>query len=332
MKPTGIVQEKTIEISSDNPLDQLQELYDYALHLLNTNQTLDAIDLLKGLINECNQHVKKFYLGTQEECILVPRFYLIYGNSLRKYATLEIKDGEELVKYLIAARDQFELGLEKEQDGFKNDILVELLLLNLFQDEIIKNQKLMSSTREIISSIKSLKLRNDQTLRLGLYIQEYADQLNQLNDRMEWNNIALSFLRDLEEKIDENDTLYLSIVDGICDCYLSMANFYAEQGNIRDSESDECVSFCSDIESAKSVLGLALEWVDKALKQSNYAPCLAKKGEILIYMADISADLQNAQESEDFYQKAIEALKECHSIDSKILPDSFLELIRGIES
>lgn len=154
---------------------------------------------------------------------------------------------------------------------------------------------------------------------MGLGVQEYSNCIDQEDARMDWNDFALNILEKLD--FSENDDDNLARIDGIAQCFLSKANYYAEQAQ---DETD----FCSDTDKAMSFLNKGLEWIQKALHEnSQYAQGLATKGEILIYISDINAQLQNSTESENYYNEALEAFKKCQEVDATVLPDQFFELL-----
>lgn len=296
-------------------IDQLQEMYDYALYLMHEKK--DASDLFKGLINECDLNVKKVYLENFRNSILVPQFYLIYGNALREYAKT-IREQDDFQDCLDMARDQYELGLEKDDDGYHKEINLEIILLNLFQVSAMGGAEVENISRNSIKD-KLKSFDKYQSLKLGLGIQEYSNCIDQEDARMDWNDFALNILQNLE--LSENDEDNLTRIDGIAQCFLSKANYYAEQ-SLDETE------VCSNTDKALSFLKQGLEWIQKALQQnSEYAQGLATKGEVLIYISDIYAQLQISTESENYYNDALKAFQKCHAVDATVLPDQFFELL-----
>ena len=213
---------------------------------------------------------------------------------------------------------------------------MELIALNLYQGGMnseIRVEIVDRITKELIrDNIKDFS--QDQVLKIGLELQKYANFMDNLQDRKEWNDLAVDYLKNLE--FDKSNDNYWSCMDGIASCFLSMANYYAEQVQEEEQEDLEDSSLvCTDCESAieylkqgtiKTLIILGLSWTDKALEANgNYAPVLATRGEILIYLSDIQAQLENSKESEIYYKDAIESFRKCQAIDPTVLPDQFFD-------
>lgn len=310
-------------VVENNRQGELEELYLYLLSLKNSESSRENAekvdDLVKGIINECDFMIKS---GQK----LSYKFYWIYGFALREYAYILLKQDEQeeqaeqdFIKVLEIARDQLEIGLDILKDSTepkdstldisKHDFVLEVLMMDLQE---LKDLEI----KEVKQKIESFDSK--QMLRVGMGIKDYANFMTEEESRMEWNDFGISILVNSKG----NKELEKVKNDGIAQCFLSKANYYAES-----EEDDEDIKVCSNTDKAIEFISAGLEFVQKCLDLGDFAQGFATKGELLIFLSDINAQLGNETESEIYYKEALNDFKKCHELDSTVLPEEFFDLI-----
>jgi len=315
-------------------MKDLEDLYLYleSLKSINSIENLEkSSDVVKGIINECDFMLKSDLKPSS-------KFYWIYGYALREYALELLREGDEdeFINFLQFSRVQFEKGLEITQQEGSSDQQEGSSDQSSDQQDVDQQEGLKINQHDFVLEMKMMdmqELKEDldisqlqkeiekfdakQMIRVGMGIKDYAN-FKKGNKRMEWNDFAikiLNFHMEVDMQIEQVRS------DGIAQCFLSKANYYAEE------EEEQEDSVCSNTEKATEFLAKGLVNVKKCLDLGDFAQGFATRGEILIYLSDINAQLGNEHVSEKYYKEALHDFKKCHELDATVLPEQFFELI-----
>ena len=183
-------------------IQELESLYDAALHQLTQESLEDALSLFRGVVHECDKLLRQMHDPQDQESkkvVLTPAFYLVYGNALYRCGLLDC----DLHEHMEAAIEQYQLGLDKWASSPSSDLeklhhAMAFILLHKASDctqELEKSQELATSALEHIQ-----KSGQSPTVLLesALALQKYADIRSDLAGRKEWNESAAQRFKSIE--------------------------------------------------------------------------------------------------------------------------------------